>query len=395
MASITIPSAKKKKIKKVLALMNKQNRRFVPIVKPLIEMMDMSTNDNELDFILTMGTERFDYKNALNKSNMKDVFFKDFFEKIKRKGLVHAEHDSSGDEIYRINAIVVGWYEVMMFYNKGNPQATDFYDKFIEFFKTFQKFNFFPIRELQNIIMRKFKYPTQSIGLMAPTKESSIRKKITINTTVSDMETNVYPTYAVSQLIEQFATNGNIYAFPCICRNGKNLIKSPCNFDFPEVSCIGFGSVARIWSSWGYGKFVSKEEALNIITAARNKGAIHTVIHERDDTRLPASAICNCCWDCCGILMGYNMGATAISYKAHFVAKIKDNIDCSNCGSCGKYCPTTAMKLEDKKPILNIDKCFGCGQCAYQCPNNNIELFTLERNVFLPLLKKSEIRVMI
>jgi Fe-S-cluster-containing hydrogenase component 2 len=51
------------------------------------------------------------------------------------------------------------------------------------------------------------------------------------------------------------------------------------------------------------------------------------------------------------------------------------------------------MRLKDEKVALNKDKCFGCGQCAVQCRQNNIELYPDEREVYLPLLKKSESRI--
>ena len=41
MAKSKISSARKKKIKTVLSMMNKQNKRFIPIATPLVEMMDL------------------------------------------------------------------------------------------------------------------------------------------------------------------------------------------------------------------------------------------------------------------------------------------------------------------------------------------------------------------
>jgi len=70
----------------------------------------------------------------------------------------------------------------------------------------------------------------------------------------------------------------------------------------PRESCIAFGDGAKVWAGWGYGRNITKFEAMNILKEVRNKGAVHSVIHEKDDTSLPVVAICNCCWDCCGIL---------------------------------------------------------------------------------------------
>ncbi len=138
---------------------------------------------------------------------------------------------------------------------------------------------------------------------------------------------------------------------------------------------------------------ISKEEAFDILVEVRDKGAVHSVIHERDDYRLPAIAICNCCWDCCGILKSFNMGAGPLKYQSSFMARVKDDVNCEECGNCEKYCPTAAITVKGKKPALNPDRCIGCGQCAFQCRQNNIELYPYERMVYVPVVKKSEYRI--
>ena len=394
MAQSTMTSARKKKIKTLLSMMNKQNQRFIPIAPPLVEMMDLVTTGEELDYLLQMGTGLFDYEQAAKASKMSDEQFQSFFDTMKRKGLVHIEYDKSGKEEYRLNAIAVGWYEAMMHYIVGKPQEKAFSEKWDEFFKFFQKFNFFPLRNVQNLVLPMFLTPSQDSAIIDPEiKSKNKRKTIPIQAPVSVQDSTVYPTFYVNDLVEEFGNQDAIYAFPCVCRHGNSLIDSSCSFDMPKESCIAFGSMANAWASWGYGRHVSKEEAIDILKEVRDKGAVHSVIHERDDYRLPAAAICNCCWDCCGILKPYNMGAVPLKYKAFYTARIKDDADCKGCGNCEKYCPTTAMRLKDEKVSLNDDKCIGCGQCAFQCRQNNIELYSNERMVFLPILKKSEARV--
>lgn len=375
-------------------MMNKQNKRFIPIAKPLVEMMDLMTTDQELDYLLQMGTGLYDYDQAVKASNMAEEKFQPFFDTMKRKGLVHIECDEIGREQYRLNAIAVGWYECMMHYIVGRPEEKTFSEKWNDFFLFFQKFNFFPLREVQNLVLPAFITPSQDSAIMDPKIAGKRKTKtIPINTTVSVADSRVYPTFYVNELIEQYGNQDAIYAFPCVCRRGNRLLDSPCSFDMPKDSCIAFGKTAALWASWGYGRHISKEEATDILKDVRDKGAVHSVIHERDDYRLPAAAICNCCWDCCGILKPYNMGAAALKYKASYTARIKDDANCRGCGNCEKYCPTTAMRLNGEKATLNSEKCIGCGQCAFQCRQNNIELFPNQRIVYLPILRKSEARV--
>ena len=386
--------ARKKKIKTLLWMMNKQNQRFIPPARPLIEMMDLTTTDEELEFLLQMGTDLYDYALAFNASQMPAEQFQDFFDTMQRKGLVHIEYGESGTVQYRLNAVAVGWYEAMMHYIVGKPGEKVFSQKWNDFFRYFQKFNFFPLRNLQNLFLRRYSSPSQDAGLLDPAiQDKSKRKTIPINTGVSTVGSKVYPTFVVSELIESFGNQDAIYVFPCVCRRGNKVIESPCSFDYPEESCIAFGDIAKTWAEWGYGRHVNSAEAIDILKEVRSRGAVHSVIHERDDCHLPALAICNCCWDCCGLLKSYNMGGLPLTYNAAYMARIKDPAKCKGCGVCEKYCPTTAMNVIDQQVHLRSDRCIGCGQCAFQCRQNNIELYPNQRMVYLPILKQSEARI--
>lgn len=394
MGTSEMTPARKKKIKTLLSMMNQQNQRFFPIVQPLVEMMDLAVTDDEMAFLLRLGTASYAYEDAAAASHLPEESFRSFFDTIKRKGLVHVGLDENGQETYRLNAIAVGWFEAMMHYNVGRPQERSFYEKWHGYFEYFQKFNFFPLRNLQNLVMRSMLMPNQDTALMNPdTAGATKRKTIPINTSVSASGTKIYPTFQVNEYIDRFGDQDAIYAFPCVCRHGSSLIGSPCDHELPKESCIAFGDVAKVWANWGYGRSITKAEAMDILKTVRNQGAVHSVIHEKDDPRLPVAAICNCCWDCCSILKPYNMGAIPLKYNAVFIAHIKEDSNCKGCGNCEKYCPTTAMKLIDETVAFNRDQCIGCGQCAFQCRQNHIEMLPDERVVFLPTLKKSEARV--
>ena len=122
---------RKKKIKSLLSMMNKQNLRFIPIAPPLVEMMHLVTSDAEINYLLKMGTDLYDYSQAEQASSMPQDQFQSFFNKMQRKGLVHIEYDSDGKEKYRLNAIAVGWYECMMHYIMGKPNEKEFSEKWL------------------------------------------------------------------------------------------------------------------------------------------------------------------------------------------------------------------------------------------------------------------------
>lgn len=394
MTQTKIRPARKKKVRALLMMMNKQNQRFFPITPPLVEMMDLVIGNDELDYLLEMGTGSYSYEQAAKVATMSDKAFQTFFETMKQKGLVHIQYDENEKEKYRLNAIAVGWYEMMMFYMMGKPHEIEFSEKWNEYFKFFRKFNFYPVRDLLNLVLGYYMQPAQSIGLINPAiYKKSKKKTIPINISLSFSGTKVYPAFHVNDIIEEYGKKNEIYAGTCICRHGNKLINSSCNFNMPAESCLGFGKTISAWAKMGYARNVSSQEALDILKEVREKGAVHCVIYERDDIRLPVLAICNCCWDCCGLLKPYNMGAVALKYNASYVARIKEDAHCIGCGICEKYCPTVAIKFKNGKVSLKSDRCIGCGQCAYQCKQNNIELYISERTVYLPMLKKSEARI--
>ena len=74
---------------------------------------------------------------------------------------------------------------------------------------------------------------------------------------------------------------------------------------------------------------------------------------------------------------------------AYFISK-----ECVAFGACEPECPVQAITLnEEAIAVINPDMCCGCGQCALHCPEEVIQLKTLERDVFLPILEESKRRI--
>ena len=41
---------------------------------------------------------------------------------------------------------------------------------------------------------------------------------------------------------------------------------------------------------------------------------------------------------------------------------------CVGCGVCVKHCPDIAIKIENKKAVIDYDYCKGCMICTQVCP---------------------------
>ena len=117
------------------------------------------------------------------------------------------------------------------------------------------------------------------------------------------------------------------------------------------------------------------------------------MFHESENVDTPEVAICNCCWDCCGVLGSYNRGILPLYFKSYYQAQISDHSLCTGCGTCEEHCPVGAITVIEDISHINIEKCIGCGQCEFQCPEDIITMIPKEREVFLPIQKRSEARI--
>lgn len=389
-------SERKRKLKMLAKLMNKQNERLIPVVPPLLDMLNLVLTSEELDYLLQLGTEPYTYEQAASLSNMPEDQFKIFFETLEKKGFIHIQFSEKGPERYILNAILVGWIEAQIPYLMGRPEEKEFARKlFDEYINYSKKLTFFPLRNLMNIILRSALKPNQSVGIIESPEGSGKKTVIDINLPISAPDSKIFSVKTVYDLIEEYGGKNMIAQFPCMCRHSHKLLNDPCRFKMPDNGgCLGFGEMIKSYVKYGHARYISREEALDVIREVRDKGAILSVFHERDDTNLPEVGLCNCCWDCCGLFRSYNRGAGALKYNCYYEAQIRDNSSCTGCKKCEKYCPTTAASVVDKKVAINSKKCIGCGQCAHQCPEKDVlELTPNERTVFLPILKKTEIRI--
>ena len=129
------------------------------------------------------------------------------------------------------------------------------------------------------------------------------------------------------------------------------------------------------------------------LKSVRGGFLVHQVFHQDEDIRKPEVAICNCCWDCCGVLGSYNRGIIPLNLHAFFEATLPETSACNGCGTCVDFCPVQAISMAEDISCIDSEKCIGCGQCEIQCSQEAIRMIAKERTVFLPLLKKSEARI--
>jgi Pyruvate/2-oxoacid:ferredoxin oxidoreductase delta subunit len=123
----------------------------------------------------------------------------------------------------------------------------------------------------------------------------------------------------------------------------------------------------------GTGQYLGKSEAISLLRELQLKGA-------------------NCCWDCCGVFGSCNRGLP-LNLHSYYEARLPDPSRCNGCETCLGYCPVQAVTMANDQCVIDSSQCIGCGQCEIHCSEQAIRLIANERTVFLPLRKKSEVRI--
>ncbi len=198
-------------------------------------------------------------------------------------------------------------------------------------------------------------------------------KLIEINQEVEQLKNKILPFDQVKNLVEN---TRRVSVMDCACRTHMKLHNDgvPVN-DYPINVCMMFNVFADYCLENGFGKELTKDEALKTLTAAAKAGLVHTTQNITDKIMF----ICNCDRDCCVMLRGIrqfddpNLVATSNFFPEY------EKSNCIFCLQCIELCPMEVIELkdediEDKRIFINKDRCIGCGVCAFNCPEEALTM---------------------
>lgn len=155
----------------------------------------------------------------------------------------------------------------------------------------------------------------------------------------------------------------------CPCRHNWKLLDEKKDLGKPTEICIQFGTGAEFVIERGFGRKVTKEEALQILRGAEEAGMVHATLNSQE-----IAFLCNCSSSHCRILQAAlaqpKPGRALFSgFQPYF-----DHQKCISCETCIERCPASALKLVDLIPEVNMDRCFGCGLCTTGCPVEAVKM---------------------
>jgi ferredoxin len=162
---------------------------------------------------------------------------------------------------------------------------------------------------------------------------------------------------------------GRISVANCICRLTTQILGDGCQKTDLIEACMMIGpDHARRHVDMGIGRYVTKEEAFEILDKAQKDG----LVLQPENSKRP-DTICICCGDCCVLLKMLNQHPRpAEMYITNFYAEVDPEL-CLGCNICAGKCQLNAITVNGTASV-NLDRCIGCGNCVALCPQGAVKL---------------------
>lgn len=166
----------------------------------------------------------------------------------------------------------------------------------------------------------------------------------------------------------------------CACRQTKDLQGQSCTYSDIRETCLQIGADhARQYVNMGIGRYITKEEAFEILEKAQEAG----FILQPENSQQP-EAICICCGDCCGLLRAaLKSPRPADLYATNYYVEVNPEL-CTGCQTCVKRCQLEARVMVNGVSTVNLDRCIGCGNCVVTCESGATQLRKKEEELVPP-----------
>ena len=382
----------KEKLQLLANLMNEQSATPIMMVTDdLLYVFDAALEPEEIDFLLNMGGGNLRRSDIEGKIGLPKGEFDRLLGTLLDKGhITELEPEPGQDEpCLHLMCIFPGWFEHYLMSGKDTPDRREFSRRVTKYFSMARNV---PPDVLNAILVGVG--PQRSIAVA----NLSTHRLIEVNKALPPKVNEIYPPHTVLSILEGLPEDEVISVGHCFCRQQRKLDGDPCRMNLPEEACLGLGPAAEHILDRGFGRRIGKQEAIKLTREAGEKGAIHQVgrLVPLKDFRVKydVDIICNCCWDCCGVVGNYSRGNLPFMLKSYYLAEMSDSDKCNGCGACEQYCPVRAIAVtESGLARINAGMCCGCGLCVLHCPEQAIRLKLFERNVFLPVLVGEKRRI--
>jgi len=155
----------------------------------------------------------------------------------------------------------------------------------------------------------------------------------------------------------------------CVCRQTQDLLGEPCKMTDRREVCMAFGDLAKMYIEQGWGREITKQEALENLRQNEEESLIF-----RPGNTQKMDFVCSCCYCCCGNIASLKALPNPVDFTTSNYYAVIDEDLCTGCGVCEDKCQMDAISLTDDTASIILMKCIGCGNCVITCPSEAINL---------------------
>ena len=130
----------------------------------------------------------------------------------------------------------------------------------------------------------------------------------------------------------------------CTCRKQQTM-RGEGSGQINGEFCMGMGDMAEYQVDKGMGRYISYEEALEVLERAERHGFVHQITNIDGEDKIVA--ICNCAAGVCNALRTSQLYNTPNMSRSAYRAHVESE-KCVACGKCVEVCPVGAAKLGQK-----------------------------------------------
>jgi ferredoxin len=198
----------------------------------------------------------------------------------------------------------------------------------------------------------------------------NIFRTVPVYETIPD-KNKVAPYDDIRKIIERAE---NISVADCYCDLHRK--KQGLETSEPMERCFLFGVYADFLIEKGYGRKVTREEAIDILNKCEDAG----LVHNTTDLENPIF-ICNCP-EYCGSNVARRRVPSPfeIHEEIHNYYAVVDSDLCTGCEECVDCCNLMAVSVGDQGVAeINTEICVGCGICVKKCPVEALSLKEKDR----------------
>ncbi len=286
-------------------------------------MLDRLFTKEEVKFLLSFGKTRVPYspEQLAEKNKMTLEETKKMIDHLVWIGIIEMTrtHDEKNEKVYNLPIFVPGSAEFMM----TNLRLTQEHPELATFFNLMTQL------------------PLGGITQMVPPGGAGIGMHVIPVEKAISMENQSVSIEHISHWLDLY---DKYSVGACTCRR-QQAMRGEGSGQIEGDYCMGMGDMAEYMVDRDMGRYVTKEECLEILERAERHGYVHQITNI--DGKGKIVAICNCAPGVCNALRTsqlYNTpNLSASAYRAH-VEKEK----CVACGKCVEVCPVGAAKLGQK-----------------------------------------------